>query len=385
MTGISTTGLRKTFDDVTAVDGVDLTVNEGELLVLVGPSGCGKSTTLRLIAGLETPTEGRIEIANRDVTGDEPPDRGVAMVFQNYALYPHMSARKNMIFGVTDADDVDADEVEKRVTEAANILEISDLLDRKPEALSGGEKQRVAIGRALVRDPEVFLMDEPLSNLDAKLRLQTRAELSKLHNRLSTTTVYVTHDQVEAMTLGDRVAVMNAGQIEQIARPQQLYDYPETTFVAEFIGNPAMNTVDAEVTNVGDNVHVMWADVSVSLPVARDAIERIGRSTVFGVRPEDLVLDPDGPFTLDVEVTEPLGDTLLARGTIGGESFEAQLEPRSGVTPGASIALNVDPDRLHLFDPETGQALYHSDTDGPDSSDSPRDSAAEHLVGDRVE
>jgi multiple sugar transport system ATP-binding protein len=382
MTGISTTGLRKEFDDVTAVDGVDLTVNEGEFLVLVGPSGCGKSTTLRLVAGLETPTDGRIEIADRDVTGDEPPDRDVAMVFQNYALYPHMSARRNMTFGVTDAGDIAADEIEQRVSEAARILEITDLLDRKPGALSGGEKQRVAIGRALVRDPEVFLMDEPLSNLDAKLRLQMRAELARLHNRLATTTVYVTHDQVEAMTLGDRVAVMNAGEIEQVARPQQLYDYPATTFVAEFIGNPAMNTVDAEVTGVGDDVCVTWADVSVPLPVARGAVEPVDRQTVFGIRPEDLVLDSDGPLTLDVEVTEPLGDTLLARGTIGGESFEVQLEPRSGVTPGTAVSLDVDPDRLHLFDPETGQALYHSDTESPDSSDSSRDAAAEHAIGD---
>jgi multiple sugar transport system ATP-binding protein len=184
------------------------------------------------------------------------------------------------------------------------------------------------------------------------------------------------------MTLGDRVAVMNAGEIEQVARPQQLYDYPATTFVAEFIGNPAMNTVDAEVTGVGDDVCVTWADVSVPLPVARDAVEPVDRQTVFGIRPEDLVLDSDGPLTLDVEVTEPLGDTLLARGTIGGESFEVQLEPRSGVTPGTAVSLDVDPDRLHLFDPETGQALYHSDTESPDSSDSSRDAAAEHAIGD---
>ncbi|MFT4948984.1 MAG: multiple sugar transport system ATP-binding protein, partial [Natronomonas sp.] len=211
MTGISLAGLTKEFDDVTAVDGVDLDIREGEFLVLVGPSGCGKSTTLRLLAGLETATSGTVSINDRDVTDREASDRNVAMVFQNYALYPHMSAKRNMTFGLGSATDFSDDEIERRVADAAGVLDIEDLLDRKPAALSGGEKQRVAIGRALVRDPEVFLMDEPLSNLDAKLRVQMRAELAELHAELRTTTLYVTHDQVEAMTLGDRVAVMNNG------------------------------------------------------------------------------------------------------------------------------------------------------------------------------
>jgi len=360
MTGIKLTNLKKEFGDVTAVNGVDLAVHEGEFLVLVGPSGCGKSTTLRLLAGLESATSGTVTINDSDVTDAEPGERDVAMVFQNYALYPHMTARRNMTFGLKTATDFSSTQVDERVAEAAETLDITDLLDRKPAALSGGEKQRVAIGRALVRDPEVFLMDEPLSNLDAKLRVQMRAELAQLHAKLQTTTLYVTHDQVEAMTLGDRVAVMDDGAIKQVAPPQELYDRPSTRFVAEFIGSPGMNTVGATLDRLGDRLVVSWADVGVELPADDVPEETVGERVVFGVRPEDIHRDPDGPLSLSVTVTEPLGDSLLVRGTTGGRELEVSLPPRAGVRAGDEISLAVDGDRLHLFDAETGAAVYHS-------------------------
>lgn len=361
MTGIQLTELSKRFDDVTAVDGVDLTVKQGEFLVLVGPSGCGKSTTLRLLAGLESATDGSITIGDRPVTGTDPSARDVAMVFQSYALYPHMTARENMTFGIGTATDFDAGEVDKRVQDAAEILDITDLLDRTPDALSGGEQQRVAIGRALVRDPEVFLMDEPLSNLDAKLRVQMRAELAELHAELQTTTLYVTHDQVEAMTLGDRVAVMHDGQIQQVASPQNLYDAPDTRFVAEFIGSPGMNTINAGLDQHGGGLAASWEETTVPLPNADGEIAATpGDSIVFGVRPEDLQADTDGPMQMDVTVTEPLGNSLLVRGTVGGHEMEVSLPPRTAVEVGDLVSLRADSDRLHLFDPETGTAVYHS-------------------------
>ena len=362
MTGITTTDMVKRFDDVTAVDGVNLDVRDGEFLVLVGPSGCGKSTTLRLLAGLESPTAGSVAIADDDVTNRSPGERDVAMVFQNYALYTHMTARENMTFGVRTATEFTDVEVTERVANAAAILDIEDLLDRTPSALSGGEQQRVAIGRALVRDPEVFLMDEPLSNLDAKLRVQMRAELATLHEQLRTTTLYVTHDQVEAMTLGDRVAVMDDGQIEQVAPPQQLYDAPATRFVAEFIGSPGMNTVEGTLKQRGEAAHVIWGDQSVPLPSpVPDAVaRRAGATVILGVRPEDLSRDPDGPLGMRVTVTEPLGDSLLTRGTVGDAEMEVRLPPRMQVDGGDLLSLTADPQRLHLFDVESGAVFYHS-------------------------
>ena len=360
----------KRFDDVVAVDGIDLTVRDGEFIVIVGPSGCGKSTTLRLISGLEDVTSGVIEIGGRDVTGLEPNERDISMVFQNYALYPHMTAKRNMTFGMKSAGDFTDEEIEQRVTEAAEILDITDLLDRKPGALSGGERQRVALGRAISRDPEVFLMDEPLSNLDAKLRVQMRAELAKLHDELQTTTVYVTHDQTEAMTLGDRVAVIDAGQIQQVDSPQRLYDFPDNRFVAEFIGDPAMNMIDVDVRD-GNVVHESF---SIPLPTAEDGatdtIDRAdgNRSAVLGVRPEDFYLASEYPdmgettFEATVTVTEPLGDSLLLYCRIGDTEFKVQAEPRSTLQPGDEVELTYDPARLHLFDPETGDAIYHSET-----------------------
>ena len=362
MTGITTTDLVKRFDDVTAVDGVDLNVRDGEFLVLVGPSGCGKSTTLRLLAGLESPTAGTVAIADEDVTTTSPSERDVAMVFQNYALYPHMTARKNMTFGLETAATFTDSEVTERVAEAAAILDIEDLLDRTPSALSGGEQQRVAIGRALVRDPEVFLMDEPLSNLDAKLRVQMRAELAELHEQLRTTTLYVTHDQVEAMTLGDRVAVMYDGEIQQVAPPQLLYDAPETRFVAEFIGSPGMNTVEGTLKRRGDSVHVTWGEHSVSLPspVPDIVASHVGDRVVLGVRPEDLSQDTNGPLGMDVTVTEPLGESLLVRGIMGDTEMQVSLPPRTAVDVGDVLSLTADPKRIHLFDVETGVSMYHS-------------------------
>ncbi|MEF8781012.1 MAG: ABC transporter ATP-binding protein [Haloferacaceae archaeon] len=358
----------KRFDDVVAVDGIDLTVRDGEFIVIVGPSGCGKSTTLRLISGLEDVTSGTIEIGDRDVTGLEPNERDISMVFQNYALYPHMTAKRNMTFGMKSAGSFTDEEIERRVMEAAEILDITDLLDRKPAALSGGERQRVALGRAICRDPEVFLMDEPLSNLDAKLRVQMRAELAKLHDELQTTTVYVTHDQTEAMTLGDRVAVIDAGRLQQVDSPQRLYDFPKNRFVAEFIGDPAMNMID--VTLEGGKA--VRDEFAIPLPTdeeAGDVGANLGdhRAAVLGVRPEDFYLAREYPemgetsFTTSVTVTEPLGDSLLLYCSLGDTEFKVQAEPRSRLQPGDEVELTYDPARLHLFDPETGEAIYHSE------------------------
>ncbi|MGQ4554402.1 sn-glycerol-3-phosphate ABC transporter ATP-binding protein UgpC [Halobellus sp. GM3] len=373
MTTLQLQDLKKSFDDVVAVKGLDLVVEDGEFLVIVGPSGCGKSTTLRLLAGLERATDGRILMDGRDVTAVEPEERNVAMVFQNYALYPHMTGRRNITFGLRSAGDFTDEEIEQRLEQAAETLDITDLLDRKPKAMSGGERQRVALGRAIVRDPDAFLLDEPLSNLDAKLRIQMRAELTKLHDQLGTTTVYVTHDQTEAMTLGERVVVMRDGRIMQVAPPQELYDSPANRFVAEFIGDPAMNMLDVGLDG-GRAVHDAF---SIPLPVGERGGpgERPGsgrpfggrRSAVLGIRPEDLSLtdraaDPAvEPFPATVEVTEPLGDSLLAHCSVGGSVVKIQAAPRTDVRPGDEIEVAYDPARLHLFDPETGKAFYHAE------------------------
>ena len=374
MTTITLQNLRKEFDDVVAVDGIDLVVEDGEFLVIVGPSGCGKSTTLRLLAGLEATTDGQIQMDGRDVTAVEPKDRNVAMVFQNYALYPHMTGRRNITFGMKSSGDFTDEEIERRVAEAAETLDITDLLDRKPEAMSGGERQRVALGRAIVRDPDAFLMDEPLSNLDAKLRIQMRAELARLHSSLETTTVYVTHDQTEAMTLGERVVVMNDGQIMQVDEPQTLYDFPANRFVAEFIGDPAMNMIPVAVED-GMAVHDAFA-----LPLPGDdqlthlhrngdgdAGIRDAQRVILGVRPEDFYLADEcadsnaRTFDVDVNVTEPLGDSLLLHCSLGNASCKIQAQPRTDIRSGDTISVTYDPERLHLFDAETGEAFYHSE------------------------
>jgi len=366
MTTVELQNLRKEFEDVTAVNGLSLEIEEGEFIVIVGPSGCGKSTTLRLIAGLESATDGQIVMDDRDVVDLEPKNRNVAMVFQNYALYPHMTGRRNITFGMKSTGDFSDEEIDDRVKEAADILDISDLLDRKPQAMSGGERQRVALGRAIVRDPDVFLMDEPLSNLDAKLRIQMRAELAKLHNDLQTTTIYVTHDQTEAMTLGERVVVMNDGEIQQVDPPQRLYDFPENRFVAEFIGDPAMNMVRATVERDGDGHALVHSEFSLSLPGTGELELERGSKVVLGIRPEDLYLLDEsgsrvrGSIEATVQVTEPLGDSLLLECTVGTDTVKVQSTPRSGVQFGDTVELAYDPERLHVFDAETGETLYQS-------------------------
>jgi multiple sugar transport system ATP-binding protein len=372
MTTVTLHNLRKEFDDVTAVKDVDLTIEDGEFLVIVGPSGCGKSTTLRLLAGLERATDGRIVMADNDVTDVKPKDRNVAMVFQNYALYPHMTGRRNITFGMKSAADFTDADIDERVRDAAETLDISDLLDRKPEAMSGGERQRVALGRAIVRDPDVFLMDEPLSNLDAKLRIQMRAELTRLHSQLGTTTVYVTHDQTEAMTLGERVVVMNDGEILQVDQPQSLYDYPANQFVAEFIGDPAMNMLPVSIDD-GVAVHEGFRIPLWSGPEDGSAAPQYPTETergVFGIRPEDLYLAREESgfgektFNATVDVTEPLGDSLLLHCSVAGSSFKMQSEARTPVSPGDDVAVTYDPARVHLFDAETGEAIFHAGQDG---------------------
>jgi len=372
MSDITINGLTKRFDDVTAVDDIDLEVQNGEFLVLVGPSGCGKSTTLRMIAGLEDITSGDLHIGDRRVNDLEPKERSIAMVFQNYALYPHMTGAENMKFGMKSVSDYTSAEIDERVREAAGILDIEELLDRRPSELSGGERQRVAIGRAIVREPDVFLLDEPLSNLDAKLRVQMRAELLQLHRELDATTLYVTHDQTEAMTLGDRVAVLNDGEIEQVDPPQLLYDYPATRFVAEFIGSPAMNILPVELVSDDTDVSVRHEQFELPLPNA-DSFTAQPKSAFFGIRPEDIslatnVADDVPTFEAEVTVTEPLGESLLIHCRVGDDEIHVKAAARSSIDPGDRLELGVDEERLHVFD-GTGEAIYHSSPRGHASSD----------------
>jgi multiple sugar transport system ATP-binding protein len=366
---------------VTAVDGVELTVDQGEFMVLVGPSGCGKTTLLRMIAGLEDVTEGAIHIGGRDVTDIAARDRDVAMVFQNYALYPHMTARQNIGYGLRMRKMPKA-EIRKRVDEVARMLGLEELLDRRPTALSGGQRQRVAMGRAIVREPAAFLMDEPLSNLDAKLRVDMRAQLSRLHERLGITTVYVTHDQVEAMTLGHRVAVMRDGRIQQADEPHVLYRDPTNLFVAAFIGSPSMNLVEATL----DGESIAFAGIALPLDRGCRPVAPSGSQVILGIRPEsfeDASFAPPGlpHIDVDVAVLEDLGSDAhvifpveaprvdaadLRAARDGGESvlaadesmlFNARVDPRTRARRGERLRLVVDPARLHFFDPRTGESL----------------------------
>jgi ABC-type sugar transport system ATPase subunit len=321
----------------TAVDALDLEIPDGELMVLVGPSGCGKSTALRMIAGLEQPSSGRITIGERDMAGLSPGARDVAMVFQSYALYPHMSVRDNLAFPLRRRR-MGRDEIGRRVAEMAEMLELGELLKRKPAQLSGGQRQRVAMGRALIREPVAFLLDEPLSNLDAKLRTELRAELKRLHRRLGTTMVYVTHDQIEAMTLGDRIAVMNRGRLQQVGSPDEIYRRPCNLFVGRFVGSPAMNLLPGPVVGRG-------ADVIAG--VRPEAMHRAGE--VAGGIPLELVTD----------VVEPLGSDVYVHGSAGGEAVVARLPGNVQVSPGDRLALAIDPADLHLFDRETEGRLAH--------------------------
>ncbi|WP_265108256.1 ABC transporter ATP-binding protein [Halosolutus halophilus] len=350
--------LVKRFDDIVAVDGVSLEIPDESFTVLVGPSGCGKTTTLRLIAGLERASDGTIEIGDDVVNDRRAYERDIAMVFQNYALYPHKTVRGNMRFGL-EQQGVDDKTIEERVDEAANLLQIDDLLDRKPAELSGGQQQRVALGRAIVRKPDVFLMDEPLSNLDAKLRVQMRAELNKLHDKLSTTTVYVTHDQVEAMTLGDQIAVMNGGQIQQVGPPTFVYSNPRNLFVADFLGSPSMNFLEGTVRRREDGLAVDLDSFQHEVPDEYHwAFEdSIGDDVVLGVRPEDVTLRPDGlPAT--VNVVEPQGEkTVLELGLGNGKTMKASIEPGGPVEVDDRVSIEFDRRSLHYFDSESGESL----------------------------
>jgi multiple sugar transport system ATP-binding protein len=336
---------------VRAVDQLDLDVPDGEFLVLVGPSGSGKSTALRMLAGLEDVDEGAIRIGDRDVTGLPPKDRDIAMVFQSYALYPHMTVADNMGFalklrGLSKAD------IDAKVAEAAKMLDLSKYLDRKPKALSGGQRQRVAMGRAIVREPSVFLMDEPLSNLDAKLRVETRANIAKLQQRLGTTTIYVTHDQVEAMTMGDRVAVLKDGVLQQCATPRELYENPTNSFVAGFIGSPAMNLATLPLTEGG----VKLGDVTLPLPrsVVSAASSQDLKEVTFGVRPESLQLVSEGGFELVVELVEELGADAYLHGKVGDDRFVVRVDGRTPPRMGDNVRVGLRGEgETHAFNPET--------------------------------
>jgi multiple sugar transport system ATP-binding protein len=374
MTNVEFAGVTKVFPGgAVAVDDLSLTVDDGEFLILVGPSGCGKSTALRMIAGLEKISAGSITVGGTRVNDIPPKDRDIAMVFQNYALYPHMSVQKNLGFALRQRK-ASKEEIEQRVGDMATLLGLTDLLQRKPGQLSGGQRQRVAMGRALVREPQVFLLDEPLSNLDAKLRVQMRAELKKLHHRLGITTIYVTHDQVEAMTLGDRIAVLSAGRLQQIGAPQEVYDHPANVFVAGFIGSPPMNLLRGSVRDG----QVSAGDLVFARSGAADA------DVVVGIRPEGLrpvgPEDPGPGFELHVDVVEPLGDEVMVHGTVSARDAGVRIEPeeatlladaveedRAAVTvrlepdvrpaPGSSVHLSVDPAGVHLFDAASGLAI----------------------------
>jgi multiple sugar transport system ATP-binding protein len=376
-------------DGYEAVKGMNLQIQDGEFVILVGPSGCGKSTALRMVAGLEDISEGELKIGDEVVNQKAPRDRDIAMVFQNYALYPHMTVRDNMGFALK-LKGVDKAEIDRKVEEAASILDLTQHLDRKPANLSGGQRQRVAMGRAIVRDPKAFLMDEPLSNLDAKLRVQMRTEVSRIQSRLGTTTIYVTHDQTEAMTLGDRVAVMRAGVLQQVGTPMELYNQPRNLFVAGFIGSPAMNFMPAKVEDGSLQLPIG----SVSLP--QDLREKVGRTSgktlIAGLRPEDIedasmlasgVRERGGTFRARIEVLESMGSELYAHFSVGAEQIESQelrelaedagaaevpssgeegrivarLDPESRVKEGEEAELWADASKLHLFEPDSGRSL----------------------------
>jgi multiple sugar transport system ATP-binding protein len=356
-------GINKFFDSVHAVKDVNLQIRDKEFVVFVGPSGCGKTTTLRMIAGLEAISSGDISIDGQVINDLAPMDRDIAMVFQNYALYPHMSVYDNMAFGLK-MRKFDRREIKQRVKEAADILGIGDYLNRKPRQLSGGQRQRVALGRAIVRHPRVFLFDEPLSNLDAKLRVQMRVELKKLHLRLGTTAVYVTHDQVEAMTLGDRVVVMKEGWVQQVGEPLELYNRPANKFVAGFIGSPAMNFATVRMTDGDGRVTARNDGMAIEVPSAQAERLRahIGEHLTLGIRPEDLHVagdaDPAGlTFPCKVEVVEQLGSEILLDVRVGEETMVAAVEPTIRTKVQDTLRLAVNPERLHFFDTKSEAAL----------------------------
>ncbi|MBI2845227.1 MAG: ABC transporter ATP-binding protein [Chloroflexi bacterium] len=365
MASVTYDHVTKQFGNVTAVNDLNLEIKDKEFLVLVGPSGCGKSTALRLLAGLEEITSGNIYIGEHLVNDVPPKDRDIAMVFQSYALYPHMNVYDNMAFGLR-LRKTAKPEIDRRVKEAAEILGISPLLDRKPRQLSGGQRQRVALGRAIVREPKVFLMDEPLSNLDAKLRVQTRAELSKLHQRLETTFIYVTHDQTEAMTMGTRIAVLKDGLLQQLDTPQNLYDHPLNIFVAGFIGSPAMNFFPARLLGEDSQVYLQADSFRLKVPAERAGklVNYRGQEMIFGIRPEDIhdralasSVSQDAVVKAQVEVTELMGSEVFLYLSTGKQNFTARVEPRTSARPGKPVELVFNMERMHLFDPNTEERI----------------------------
>jgi multiple sugar transport system ATP-binding protein len=365
MASVTYEHVTKRFGDVVAVNDLNISINDREFLVFVGPSGCGKTTSLRMLAGLEEITEGNIYIGDRIVNDVPPKDRDIAMVFQSYALYPHMSVYDNMAFGLK-LRRVPKAEIDRRVKEAAKRLGIESLLDRKPKQLSGGQRQRVAVGRAIVRNPAVFLMDEPLSNLDAKLRVQARAEISKLHMQLGTTFIYVTHDQTEAMTMGTRIAVMKDGILQQVDTPQSLYDRPDNVFVAGFIGSPSMNFFDGTLTGSDGEMYIDAGVFRVKIPPERQEPFKAykGKQIIFGLRPEN-VHDPEysppgihqAVVESKVEVTELMGNEVLVYLNIKDKSFVARVDPRSKMRVGNTVGVAFDMDRFHIFDKQTEKAV----------------------------
>jgi ABC-type sugar transport systems, ATPase components len=370
MASVKLKNVYKRYDGgVTAVSDFNLDIADKEFIILVGPSGCGKTTTLRMVAGLEEISEGEVYIGDKLVNDVQPKDRDIAMVFQNYALYPHMTVFDNMAFGLK-LRKTPKEEIKKRVREAAKILEIEHLLDRKPKALSGGQRQRVALGRAIVRDPKVFLMDEPLSNLDAKLRVQMRLEITKLHQRLQTTFIYVTHDQTEAMTMGTRIVVMKDGFIQQVDSPTALYDRPSNMFVAGFIGSPQMNFINVKIEKRGEDIHLMFGSHDIKLVEGKakklEGTDFIGKEVVMGIRPEsihdeDTFLQslPDSIVDAKVEVVEMLGSETLLHMFIEDISCTARVNPRTKTRSGDTIKVAIDTNRVHLFDKETERTIIN--------------------------
>ena len=358
MSGVTLSNVIKKYGDVQVVHGVDLEIEDGEFCVFVGPSGCGKSTLLRMVAGLEETTTGAIEIGARDVTHMDPAERGVAMVFQTYALYPHMTVGENMGFGLK-MNGHPKSEIKAKVAEASRVLKLDDYLNRKPKALSGGQRQRVAIGRAIVRGPEVFLFDEPLSNLDAELRVEMRVEIARLHNEIGATMIYVTHDQVEAMTLGHRLMVLNGGYVEQLGTPIELYERPASLFVAGFIGSPAMNFAQAKINNDGSGVD-LEGGAEFMLP-ENIFTDHAGRQVTLGIRPEDLVVTDKGNdgTHLTVTLVEHLGADTLIHGHFGSDQTDmtVRIGGTQNVKPDDLLPLRISPEKIHLFNPETEKRL----------------------------
>ena len=369
MAGLTLKGIYKKYPGgFVAVTDVKIEIKDKEFIVLVGPSGCGKSTTLRMIAGLEEISEGELYIGDRLVNDIAPKDRDIAMVFQNYALYPHMTVYENMAFGLK-LRKVPKEEIDRKVKEAARILDLTHLLDRKPKAMSGGQRQRVALGRCIVRDPQVFLLDEPLSNLDAKLRAQMRTEIAKIHKRLGTTFIYVTHDQTEAMTMGDRIVCMKDGFIQQVDTPQNLYDNPTNKFVAGFLGSPQMNFIDAVLEKNGNKYVVKFDSFEVEVPdhkVTAELSGYVGKEIILGIRPENISDDPadiataaTGVIQCDVEITEMMGSEIYLYLLCNDKSLTARVDPTSKAKSGDTVKVVINPNKIHIFDKDTEKTILN--------------------------